>query len=79
MAPQDLLGVFVRLAGLGFIQAGFFDLYYIVIKTLGLQTQSQLPLWADVRGFALYFMWGLIIIFAARPIVGLAYFFERRH
>ena len=79
MAPQDLLGVFVRLAGLGFIQAGLFDLYYIVIKTLGVQTQSQLPLWVDVRGFVLYLTWGLIIIFAARPIVGLAYFLGKRH
>jgi hypothetical protein len=78
MTPRDLLGVLVRLAGLGFLQCGFFDLYYVVIKTFGFQTQSQLPLWLDVRGFAIYSAWGLLLIVAAKPIVQLTYLFEKR-
>jgi hypothetical protein len=54
MTPRDLLGVFVRLAGLGFLQLGFFDLYHIVVKVAGVETQSQIPLPGDVRGFVFF-------------------------
>ena len=73
MAARDLHGVFVRLAGLAFIQYGLFGLYYIVVKILGVQTQSQVPLALEVRALVLYCVWGVAIIFAARPIVWLAY------
>jgi hypothetical protein len=77
LTARDLLGVFVRLAGLAFIQYGLFGLYYIVVKLSGIQTQSQVPLYWDVRGFVLYCAWGIVIILAAKPIVRLAYWLDK--
>jgi hypothetical protein len=73
MSPRDLIDVFVRLAGLGFIQIGLFDFYYVVVKIVGIQTQSNLPLSWDVRGFLLYSIWGVILIVGAKSIARLAY------
>jgi hypothetical protein len=73
MSPRDLIDVFVRLVGLAFIQMGLFDLYYMVVKLAGIQTQSQLPLSWDVRGFLLYSVWGIILIVGASSIARLAY------
>jgi hypothetical protein len=73
MTPRELLGVFVRLAGLGSILFSLFDLYYVVVKTLGIQTNSQVPVWQDERGLLLYFVLGFAILACARWIVRLAY------
>jgi hypothetical protein len=78
MTPRELLGVFVRLAGLGFLLLGFFDLYHIVVKVLGFETQSPIPLSGSVRAFVFYFAWGLVLIVAARPIVKFAFLFEKQ-
>jgi hypothetical protein len=43
MRPRELLGMFVRFAGLGSILLSLFDLYYVVIKILGISTASQVP------------------------------------
>src|SRR5216683_2522613 len=59
MTPRDLLGVFVRLAGLGLILFALFDLYYVVVKTLGIPTMSTVPLGIDVRGAIVYSISGL--------------------
>jgi hypothetical protein len=76
MSGSDVIGVIVRLAGLGFIQTGLFDLYYVVVKIVGIQTQSKLPLSWDVRGFLLYFVWGIILIVGANSIARLVYWGE---
>lgn len=76
MSATDVIGVIVRLAGLGFIQTGLFDLYYVVVKIIGIQTQSKLPLSWDVRGFLLYSIWGIILIVSAKSIARLAYWGE---
>jgi len=73
MTPRDLLGVFVRLAGLGLILFALFDLYYVVVKTLGIPTMSTVPLGIDVRGAIVYSISGLCIVSGARLIVRLAY------
>lgn len=73
MAPRDLLGVFVRLAGLGLLLIGIFDFYYVVVKTLGLPTASTLPVSRDILGTITYSVLGLCIIACARMIVRLAY------
>jgi hypothetical protein len=76
MSPRDIIGVIVRLAGLGFIQTGLFDLYYVVVKIAGVQTLSKLPLSWDVRGFLLYTVWGVVLIAGAKSIARLAYWGE---
>ncbi len=78
MTPKNLLDVFVRLAGLAFIQLGLFDLYYVVVKTFGIQTESQVPVWRDIRGFMLYCGWGIVLILAAKLIVRVTFWQERQ-
>jgi hypothetical protein len=73
MTPRDLLGVFVRLAGLGMLLIGIFDFYYVVVKTLGLPTASTLPVSRSILGAITYSVLGLCIIACARLIVRFAY------
>jgi predicted transporter len=73
MRPRDLLGVFVRLAGLGFILCALFYVYYVVVKTLGLPTTSTLPVWQGVQGAIVYAVFGFCILAGARLIVQMAY------
>ncbi len=73
MTARELLGVVVRLAGLASIVASLFDLYYVIVKTLGIQTASQVPVERDVRGFLLYLIFGVAIVAGAKLIVRLAY------
>jgi hypothetical protein len=47
-----LPGGIVRLAGLGFVQIGLFELYYVVAKTAGIRRSRTL--WLDIRGYVLY-------------------------
>jgi hypothetical protein len=70
--------MFVRIAGLTFIQLGLFDLYYIVARTLGFQTASQIPLSRIVQAFVLYCGWGIVLIVAAKLIVRVTYWQDRR-
>lgn len=73
MAPKELLGVLVRLVGLGSFLFALFDLYYLIAKTIGLPTRSNLPVSMDVQGIMLYFILGFGIIVGAKWIVRLAY------
>ena len=73
MTPRELLGVFVRLAGIGSILMSLFDLYYVVAKILGIPTNYQVPLWPAVFGLMFYLVLGTGILLGARLIVRLAY------
>ena len=73
MLPRELLGVFVRLAGLGLILFAVFDLYYVIVKLVGLPTSSNIPVGRDVQGLITYLGLGVVVLFGARWIVRLAY------
>lgn len=78
MTARDLLGVFVRLAGLVSILISLFDFYYVVVKALGIETNSKAALSLDVRGFVLYLALGIVLIIGANVIVRLAYWCEEQ-
>jgi hypothetical protein len=78
MTARELLGVFVRLAGLISILMSLFDLYWVVVKTLGIDTSSPVTVAAGLRGLVLYLALGLILIVGANPIVRLAYWSEAK-
>jgi hypothetical protein len=73
---KGIAGVFVRLAGLASILMSLFDFYYVVVKTLGIETTSKVALSWDVRGLVLYLALGIVLIIGANPIVRLAYWRE---
>ena len=73
MTPQQLLGVFVRTAGLGSILFALFDLYYLFAKTIGLPTSSTLPIEHDVIGVVVWSAFGAGMLLGAPWIVRLAY------
>ena len=77
MTPRDLLGVFVRLAGLGLILFAVFDIYHVVAKTLGMQTSSAVPVGIGAQGAIVFSVLGLCIVAGARFIVRLAYWSDR--
>jgi hypothetical protein len=73
MTAKELVGAVVRLAGLGLLLFAFFDLYYVIVKTAGIYTESTLPVSRDVHGFVVYSILGLCIIAGAKWIAGLVY------
>ncbi len=73
MTPKELLGVFVRLAGLGLLLFAVFDLYYVVMKTLGIPTSSTVPVTRDEQGAGVYLVLGICILAGAKWIVRVAY------
>ena len=73
MTPRELLGVFVRLAGLGSLVMAVFDIYNVAVKTLGIATSSTAPIRADARGAIIYLVLGLGILAASNLLVRLAY------
>ena len=75
MTPRDLLGVFVRLAGLGLILSAVFDIYHVMAKTWECKPFEPYRRWSLVAiGFSI---WSLYIVAGARFIVRLAYWSDR--
>jgi len=73
MTHRQLLGVLVRFGGLVMISFAFDDLYYIVLKTLHLPSQSTLPLSYDIRGIFVWGVFGCAVTLGAKWIVRFAY------
>ena len=73
MTPRQLLGVYVRAAGLGSILFALFDLYYLFVKILGLPTSSIVPIERDVIAIVLWSALGVGVLLGAPWIVRLAY------
>jgi hypothetical protein len=72
MSPRDLLGVAVRLAGLGCLLFAVFFLYNLVARAAGIPTSTH-PVSYEVQGLLLWLALGLCILAGARLIVRLAY------
>lgn len=73
MTPRQLLGVFVRAAGLWSLLYALFDVYYIWVKMAGLPTASTAPIERDVMGMVIWSALGVGILFGAPWIVRVAY------
>lgn len=73
MSPRDLLGVAVRLIGLGCLLFAMFFLYILVARVVGIPTSTTHPVSYDVQGLLLWLVLGLCILVGARLIVRLAY------
>ncbi len=73
MTQRQLLGVFVRFAGLVSFFYAIADAYYAEMKVLGFPTASILPIWRDEEGAIFYAVAGLCILVGAKWFVRLAY------
>jgi hypothetical protein len=73
MTSRQLLGVFVRFAGLLSLFYATCDAYYADMKYFGLPTASVLPMWRDEQGAIFYAVVGVCILVGAKWFVRLAY------
>jgi hypothetical protein len=73
MTQRQLLGVFVRFAGLASFFYAMADAFYAEMKTLGLPTASSLPIWRDEEAAIFYAVIGVCILAGAKWFVRLAY------
>jgi hypothetical protein len=71
---ERLLGAAIRIIGLWRI---FFDggnaLYFVIVKDIGLKTQSALPITLDLQGLVFNLVLGAAIILATPAILHLIY------
>ena len=82
MTPRDLLGVLIRAAGLGNIIMALYDVYYVIVKLLGLPTGSTFPVSVNIQASLFFAALGIGIILCAPIIEKLAYWAdsqEREH
>jgi hypothetical protein len=76
MAPRELLGVFVRIVGLGLILLAVFDLVYFVMKIFGMPTTSLVPASVDAWAAAFYSVLGFLVLAGVKKIVRFAYWID---
>jgi hypothetical protein len=73
MRPRDWFGVAVRIAALMFLVFALFDGIYVVAKVAGLETQSKLPLSADIAGTIFFAIFAGLGLLGAVKLVALSY------
>ncbi len=73
MTPREVFGLIVRTMGLGLILAACFDLYGMVVKLAGVESQSQGTLGEYVAATVCFTLMGLVLLYAAERIVTLVY------
>lgn len=73
MSPRELLGVFVKAAGLTSLGLAVFDLYHIVLKIADLDIFSRYSMAWDVHGVISWGSLGVVLIVCTDPIVRFVY------
>ncbi len=73
MAPRDLFGLIVRVAGLACVVFALFDAYYVFAKIAGFDAASRQTLTQAIAGFLLYGALGWIGFRGADRVVALTY------
>ena len=74
MNARDLLGLIIRVCGLGLIGTSVFDFLAIVERLIGFETaRPDIPLERIVVAAAFYLLFGLCVVITANLIVRLTY------
>jgi hypothetical protein len=73
VTAKELLGLIVRVTGLGLMLCGVFDLGHLLVVWLGLPTASHLPNSAVAESAAYYLVVGLIVLLSAKLVMRLVY------
>jgi len=74
MTERNIVGAAITVFGLWRIfYGGMNDLFYVVVKQMGLRTASQMPVAIDIEGLVFDVLVGVIIIIAAPAILDLIY------
>ncbi|MGA0600008.1 hypothetical protein ACO2Q3_04805 [Caulobacter sp. KR2-114] len=73
MTGREAFALAIRIGGAWKVLESFSDIYFMVVKVLGLPTTSTLPLAVDVETFLYRFGLGLVLILLADPLARVFY------
>jgi hypothetical protein len=74
MTERGIVGAAITIIGLWrILNGGVSDLFYVVMKQIGLKTASALPVDIDIQGFVWDISLGTLIILAAPAILNMIF------
>jgi hypothetical protein len=73
MQARDWFALAVRLAAIGFLIFALFDLFYVVAKIIGVETQSKMPISTDTFAAVFFGVVGVAGLLTAERLTKLTY------